>query len=136
PLYDANRKFNAAGLRDALMSQRERRKAIVLLNFPNNPTGYTPGAEGGQAIVAAIRDAADAGINVVVVTDDAYFALFFEDSLHESLFGQLCGLHERVLPIKVDGATKEEYVWGFRVGFITYGGTSEACNAALEQKTM
>jgi aspartate/methionine/tyrosine aminotransferase len=136
PLYDENNKFNAAGLRDALFAQRERGKAIVLLNFPNNPTGYTPGEEEGRAIVAAIRDAAEAGINVVAVTDDAYFALFFEDSLHESLFGQLCGLHERVMPIKVDGATKEEYVWGFRVGFITYGGTSEACLAALEQKTM
>ncbi len=136
PLYNEHQKFNAKGLRDALMTQRERGKAIVLLNFPNNPTGYTPDAEEGRAIVSAIKEAADAGINVVVVTDDAYFALFFEDSLHESLFGQLCGLHERVLPIKVDGATKEEYVWGFRVGFITYGGTSEACNAALEQKTM
>ncbi|MBW5447371.1 aminotransferase class I/II-fold pyridoxal phosphate-dependent enzyme [Cohnella sp. CFH 77786] len=136
PLYDADGKFNAAGLRDALLSQKERGKAIVLLNFPNNPTGYTPGAEEGRSIIAAIKEAAEAGINVVTVTDDAYFALFFEDSLHESLFGRLCGLHERVLPIKVDGATKEEYVWGFRVGFITYGGQSEACLSALEQKTL
>ncbi|WP_123039491.1 aminotransferase class I/II-fold pyridoxal phosphate-dependent enzyme [Cohnella candidum] len=136
PLYDADDKFNAAGLRDALLSQKGRGKAIVLLNFPNNPTGYTPGAEEGSAIVEAIREAAEAGINVVTVTDDAYFALFFENSLHESLFGRLCGLHERVLPIKIDGATKEEYVWGFRVGFITYGGQSEACLAALEQKTL
>ncbi|MBB6675647.1 aminotransferase class I/II-fold pyridoxal phosphate-dependent enzyme [Cohnella nanjingensis] len=136
PLYDGDNRFNAAGLRDALLAQKDKGKAIVLLNFPNNPTGYTPGVEEGQAIIAAIKDAADAGINVVAVTDDAYFALFFEDSLQESLFGGLCGLHERVLPIKVDGATKEEYVWGFRVGFITYGGASEACLAALEQKTI
>lgn len=136
PLYDSEGKFNAPALRDALLAQKEKGKAIVVLNFPNNPTGYTPGAEEGRSIVAAIKDAAEAGINVVVVTDDAYFGLFFEDSLHESLFGQLCGLHERILPIKVDGATKEEYVWGFRVGFITYGGGSEATLAALEQKTL
>jgi aspartate/methionine/tyrosine aminotransferase len=136
PLYDADGLFNAAGLRDALLAQKERGKAIVLLNFPNNPTGYTPGKKEGESIVAAIREAAEAGINVVAVTDDAYFALFFENSMHESLFGRLCGLHERVLPVKIDGATKEEYVWGFRVGFITYGGTSEACLAALEQKTL
>lgn len=136
PLYDDSGKFNAAALRGALLAQKAKGKAIVVLNFPNNPTGYTPGAEEGRAIVAAIKDAADAGINVVVVTDDAYFGLFFEDSLHQSLFGQLCGLHERVLPIKVDGATKEEYVWGFRVGFITYGSGSEAALAALEQKTL
>lgn len=136
PLYDADNRFNAAGLRDALLSRKGRGKAIVLLNFPNNPTGYTPGAEEGRAIVAALVDAAEAGINIVAVTDDAYFGLFFEDSLQESLFGQLCGIHDRILPIKVDGATKEEYVWGFRVGFITYGGLSEAALSALEQKTI
>lgn len=136
PLYGADGAFNAQGLREALLSRKAQGKAIVLLNFPNNPTGYTPSREEGAAIVSAIQDAAEAGINVVAVTDDAYFALFFEDSLHESLFGALCGLHERVLPIKIDGATKEEYVWGFRVGFITYGGASEAALAALEQKTL
>ncbi|MFC4596977.1 aminotransferase class I/II-fold pyridoxal phosphate-dependent enzyme [Cohnella hongkongensis] len=136
PLYSADNRFNSEGLREALLSRKEKGKAIVLLNFPINPTGYTPGVEEGRAIVAAIRDAAEAGVNVVAVTDDAYFGLFFENSLQESLFGQLSGLHERVLAVKVDGATKEEYVWGFRVGFITYGGLSEASLAALEQKTI
>ena len=135
PLYNEARKFNAAGLRDALLAQKDKGKAIVLLNFPNNPTGFTPGVEEGREIVAVIQEAAEAGINVVAVTDDAYFALFFEDSMHESLFGQLAGLHPRVLAIKVDGATKEEYVWGFRVGFITYASPSDAVLSALEQKT-
>ncbi|MNW45569.1 hypothetical protein D3C74_228370 [compost metagenome] len=106
------------------------------MNFPNNPTGYTPGAKEGGEIVAAIQAAAEEGINVVVVTDDAYYGLFFEDSLKESLFGKLAGLHPRILPIKVDGATKEEYVWGFRVGFITYAAEDQALLAALEQKTL
>ncbi|MCS7458914.1 aminotransferase class I/II-fold pyridoxal phosphate-dependent enzyme [Paenibacillus doosanensis] len=136
PLYNSERKFNAEGLRSALLAQKDKGKAIVVLNFPNNPTGYTPGVEEGREIVAAIKDAAEAGINVVAVTDDAYFGLFFEESLHESLAGQLTGLHPRVLSVKIDGATKEEYVWGFRVGFITYAGQSEPLLAALEQKTM
>ncbi|WP_010497912.1 aminotransferase class I/II-fold pyridoxal phosphate-dependent enzyme [Paenibacillus elgii] len=136
PLYTEDRLFNAAGLRDALLAQKSKGKAIVVLNFPNNPTGYTPGPEEGRAIVAAIKEAAEAGINVVAVMDDAYFGLFFEDSLHESLAGQLAGLHPRVLSVKIDGATKEEYVWGFRVGFITYVGQSDAALAALEQKTI
>ncbi|GMX61239.1 aminotransferase class I/II-fold pyridoxal phosphate-dependent enzyme [Paenibacillus elgii] len=136
PLYTEDRLFNAAALRDALLAQKNKGKAIVVLNFPNNPTGYTPGPEEGRAIVAAIKEAAEAGINVVAVTDDAYFGLFFEDSLHESLAGQLAGLHPRVLSVKIDGATKEEYVWGFRVGFITYVGQSDATLAALEQKTI
>ncbi|MCQ6559672.1 aminotransferase class I/II-fold pyridoxal phosphate-dependent enzyme [Paenibacillus mendelii] len=136
PLYNDEMRFNSAGLREALLAQKGKGKAIVLLNFPNNPTGYTPGPQEGDEIVAAIRDAAEAGVNVVAVTDDAYFGLFFEDSLQESLFGKLARVHPRVLAIKVDGATKEEYVWGFRVGFITYAGQSEAMHSALEQKTL
>ncbi|MFD0681456.1 MULTISPECIES: aminotransferase class I/II-fold pyridoxal phosphate-dependent enzyme [unclassified Paenibacillus] len=136
PLYNSERKFNSAALRDALLAQKNKGKAIVVLNFPNNPTGYTPGPEEGKQIVAVIKEAAEAGINVVAVADDAYFGLFFENSLQESLAGQLANLHPRVLSIKVDGATKEEFVWGFRVGFITYAGQSQGMLAALEQKTM
>ncbi|MUT65875.1 aminotransferase class I/II-fold pyridoxal phosphate-dependent enzyme [Paenibacillus sp. NEAU-GSW1] len=136
PLYNENARFNSEGLREALLAQKDKGKAIVVLNFPNNPTGYTPGPQEGDEIVAVIREAAEAGINVVAVTDDAYFGLFFEDSVHESLFGKLAGLHPRVLAIKVDGATKEEYVWGFRVGFITFAAESDKTLAALEQKTM
>lgn len=136
PLYNDAGKFNAEGLKAAILAQKERGKAIVVLNFPNNPTGYTPSVAEGDQIVAAIKAGADAGINVVVATDDAYFGLFFEDSMHESLFGKLSDLHPRVLTIKIDGATKEDYVWGFRVGFITYAGSSDALLSALEQKTM
>lgn len=136
PLFTDDMKFNAAGLREALLSQKDKGKAVVLLNFPNNPTGYTPGEEEGRAIVAAIQEAAEAGINVVAVTDDAYFGLFFEDSLKESLFGQLADLHPRVLAVKIDGATKEEFVWGFRVGFITYASENKDVLSALEQKTL
>ncbi|MFE6796725.1 aminotransferase class I/II-fold pyridoxal phosphate-dependent enzyme [Paenibacillus chitinolyticus] len=136
PLYNEDNTFNSAGLREQLLAQKDKGKAFVVLNFPNNPTGYTPGAEEGRQIVAVIREAAEAGINVVAVTDDAYFALFFENSLQESLFGQLADLHDRVLAVKVDGATKEEYVWGFRVGFITYASKNEALLSALEQKTL
>lgn len=136
PLFTPKMTFNAEGLREALLAQKDKGKAVVILNFPNNPTGYTPGAAEGEAIVSAIKEAAESGINVVVVTDDAYFGLFFEDSLKESLFGRLADLHPRVLAVKVDGATKEEFVWGFRVGFITYASESQDVLDALEQKTL
>ncbi|TCP29205.1 aspartate/methionine/tyrosine aminotransferase [Scopulibacillus darangshiensis] len=136
PFYDKNEKFNAAGLRQAVLNQKHKGKAIVILNFPNNPTGYTPGIEEGKEILAALKDAAESGMNIVVITDDAYFGLFFEDSLQESLFGGLSQLHPRILPIKIDGATKEEYIWGFRVGFLTYASQSDKLLNALEQKTM
>ena len=118
----------------------EKGKAVVLLNFPNNPSGYTPTVAEGDAIVAAILEVAESGCNVVVVTDDAYFGLFYEETLTESLFGKLANLHPRILAVKLDGATKEEYVWGFRTGFITFAATGSEPQPkmleALEKKTM
>jgi aspartate/methionine/tyrosine aminotransferase len=121
-------------------SAEEKGKAVVLLNFPNNPSGYTPTVAEGDALVAAILEVAQAGCNVVAVTDDAYFGLFYEDSMKESLFGKLANLHPRILAVKLDGATKEEFVWGFRTGFITFADGNDYENAqvvtALEKKTM
>lgn len=121
-------------------SAEEKGKAVVLLNFPNNPSGYTPTVAEGDAIIEAIFEVAESGCKIVAVTDDAYFGLFFEDSMTESLFGKLANRHPRVLAVKLDGATKEEYVWGFRTGFITFADGHEYENApvitALEKKTL
>lgn len=128
--------FNTEGMKEALLAQKEQGKAVLLLNFPNNPTGYTPVEEEAQAIVEALKEVADQGINLAVVTDDAYFGLFYEDSIKESLFGRIANIHPRILAIKVDGPTKEDYVWGFRVGFITFADSSEVVCKALESKAM
>ncbi len=112
-------------------------KRFVLLNFPNNPTGYTPTIGEAKALADAIRKAAEAGNQVVVVLDDAYFGLVYEEGItRESLFSLLVDLHPNVLGVKLDAATKEDYVWGFRVGFITFGfkGASAAQLKALENK--
>jgi aspartate/methionine/tyrosine aminotransferase len=112
-------------------------KRIVLLNFPNNPTGYTPTEEEYRALIAAIRQAAEAGSRVVVILDDAYFGLVYEEGIaRESLFSSLTDLHPNVLGVKLDGATKEDYVWGFRVGFITFGsaGAADSHLKVLEDK--
>ncbi|MCK5402822.1 aminotransferase class I/II-fold pyridoxal phosphate-dependent enzyme, partial [Candidatus Bathyarchaeota archaeon] len=90
-------------------------KKIVLLNFPNNPTGYTPTNEEAHQIVNVIKDRATDGNELCVIIDDAYFGLVYEDDIfQESLFSLLADLDENVLAIKVDGATKEHYAWGLR----------------------
>jgi len=113
-------------------------KVVLILNFPNNPAGYMPTLEEGEKIAKGLIDIANAGTKLVVVTDDAYFGLFYEDSMTESLFGYLAGQSDNLLAVKLDGATKEEYVWGFRVGFITFGSTNNTPQsnllAALEKK--
>jgi aspartate/methionine/tyrosine aminotransferase len=76
-----------------------------------------------------IWDIAEKGADVLVFCDDAYFGLFYEDNIiQESIFGRLVNLHERVLAIKIDGPTKEDYAWGFRMAFVTFG------SRGMEQK--
>lgn len=130
--------LNISGMEEALRSS-DPGKCIVMLNFPNNPTGYSPTKEEAKQIVSLLLALAEEGRQILVVLDDAYFGLFYEEeTFKESLFGLLADLHENIVSVKVDGATKEELVWGFRVGFITYGakGMSEASYDALTKKTM
>ncbi len=135
-LFDGG-KFGLASFREKLLEGAARTRKVIL-NFPNNPTGYSPTVEEARDIVAAIKESAEAGNKVLVVMDDAYYGLVYEEGIEgESLFSWLADLHENVLAVKVDGPTKEDYVWGLRVGFITFGirgGTPELYDA-LEQKT-
>lgn len=113
-------------------------KKIVLLNFPNNTSGYSPSKAIAEDIIGVLKEVAEAGNKLAVILDDSYFGLVFEDNIFtESLFSQLSHLHENLLAIKIDGITKEEYAWGLRVGFITYGikNGGKELYKALEDKT-
>jgi aspartate/methionine/tyrosine aminotransferase len=135
PMFEGDR-FNTAGMERLLLAPGD--KKIVLLNFPNNPTGYTATESDAQAIRAALLRAAETGKRVVVILDDAYFGLVYEAGVSkESLFTDLCDLHPNLLAVKLDGPTKEDYVWGLRVGFMTFGckNATPAQYKALEAKT-
>ncbi|SHK55094.1 Aspartate/methionine/tyrosine aminotransferase [Desulfatibacillum alkenivorans DSM 16219] len=115
-------------------------KITVMLNFPNNPSGYTPTKEEAAAIAKILTEVAEAGTFVLAVSDDAYFGLFYDDACaKESIFAQLADASENLIAVKLDGATKEDFVWGLRVGFITYGtkipGDPAPVYNALERKT-
>ena len=137
-LFDGEGNFNHASFKETLKKESAGLDKInVILNFPNNPTGYSVLSKDVPGIVEAVKEVADSGTNVCVICDDAYFGLFFEEEvLKESLFGYLADCHEKVMAVKVDGATKEDYVWGLRCGFITFGakGAGEKTFKALEQK--
>ena len=129
--------FNVASL-EAKLNEGPKGKKVLLLNFPNNPSGYTPTIEEMKAIAAVIKKSAENGNHIVVIIDDAYFGLVFEQGIEkESIFTMLADIHEHVLAVKLDGPTKEDYVWGFRVGFVTYGikGGNAELYSALESKT-
>ncbi|MBN2418127.1 MAG: aminotransferase class I/II-fold pyridoxal phosphate-dependent enzyme [Deltaproteobacteria bacterium] len=139
--FNSNGGYNTEALKICLEEQAAKaKKLIVLLNFPNNPTGYSITTEEGLKIADILTDIAEKGTNVVAVMDDAYFGLFYEDNvMKESLFSHILNRNPRLLAIKLDGATKEIYVWGLRIGFITYGavvdGDSGLFYDALERKT-
>jgi len=140
PTYDDAGLFNVAGLRATLDSGPE--KQILLLNFPNNPTGYMPGRREVEGIRDAIAAAAEGGKRILAITDDAYFGLNYDDhALAESPFGYLADVHPRVLTLKLDAATKELFVWGLRCGFLTFAAPAGVADpdpllSALERKTM
>lgn len=132
-----NRLFDIDSFREAVNAGGPGKK-IIILNFPNNPSGYTPTRQAATEIIQVLKEAAEAGNMLTVVLDDSYFGLVFEDDIYtESLFAPLCQLHTNLLAIKVDGITKEEYAWGFRVGFVTFGikGGTKELYKALEEKT-
>jgi aspartate/methionine/tyrosine aminotransferase len=141
PLFNDKGGFNVEGFASCLRAQAKvNKKVIALLNFPNNPTGYTISEREGDAIVDILTQIAGEGTHVLAVTDDAYFGLFYDESaLKESIFARLIDRHPRLLAIKLDGATKENFVWGLRVGFVTYGacikGDPGPTYEALEKKT-
>jgi len=114
-------------------------KIVVILNFPNNPSGYAPTNDEAKAIADGLIEIAESGTKVIAVTDDAYFGLFYEDDVYkQSIFGLLAGKSKNLLAVKLDGSTKEHFVWGLRVGFVTFGATGSgdqsAMMGALEKK--
>ena len=141
PFYDAERRFNTAGFRETLIEinalcnrARSAGKILILLNFPHNPTGYAITRAEAQEIVNAIVECADVDNHLLVMLDDAYAGFWYDDAvMHESLFCMLTGCHPNVVPVKIDGATKEEYAWGMRVGFLTFA-FDDAAMQPLEQK--
>jgi aspartate/methionine/tyrosine aminotransferase len=134
PLFSLAGGFDVEGFTAALRAVKPGEKALVLLNFPNNPTGYTPTETEAAAIANALVDLAQGGRRFVALCDDAYFGLAYEPAVaKESLFAKLVHRHANILPIKLDGATKEDYVWGFRVGFLTFPGPAKVAEA-LEKK--
>lgn len=141
PLFSENGGFNLAAFAKSVETAAQAdKKVIVLLNFPQNPTGYTVTKTEGEEIVQILTRVAQGGTHVIAVSDDAYFGLFYEEeTMKESLFARLCNQDPRLLAVKLDGATKEIFVWGLRVGFITYGtkleGNTRDVYECLEKKT-
>ncbi|MDR1216944.1 MAG: aminotransferase class I/II-fold pyridoxal phosphate-dependent enzyme [Treponema sp.] len=122
PFFNGGAGLDMDSIEKGVREQAETGVVRIILNFPNNPSGYSPTIEEAEKLIGLFKDVADKGTDMLIICDDAYFGLFYEDHIiQESIFCQLSTLHERILAVKIDGPTKEDYAWGLRMGFMTFG---------------
>ena len=82
--------FDADALKAALLAPGARK--LLVLNFPNNPTGYTATVEDAKRIVAAVRSAARAGkraLGLFTISDHIYRAEELTSEQRQNSFVQM-----------------------------------------------
>src|SRR5204863_9626094 len=84
---------------------------LILLNTPHNPTGKVFSRAELELVAAAAR-----AHDLVVVTDEVYEHLVFDDGAHIPL-ATLDGMAERTLTISSAGKTFS--VTGWKIGWVT-----------------
>lgn len=117
-------KFNVQGLKDAIYEiSKNQEKITLILGFPNNPTGYVPNEEELKDLINTLRQTQkDLSKPIIVLVDDAYEPYIYSDRvIKHSIFYALHEIEEDIIPIKLDGITKEMLLYGGRIGFITIG---------------
>ena len=132
------KKIDMTALENAVKKEAAARGSVrLLLNFPQNPSGYSPTKNEVAEICRIIREAASGGAKLLIICDDAYFGLNYENDIEEqSLFAHIADIHENVLAVKIDGPTKEDFAWGFRCGFVTFASknfSDDHCDALVKK---
>ncbi|MHA1716025.1 MAG: aminotransferase class I/II-fold pyridoxal phosphate-dependent enzyme [Promethearchaeota archaeon] len=123
-----NKEFNTSEMSEKTKETGEKQgKIILLLNFPNNPTGYCPTQDTMEKIAESLKSCAeDLEKPIIVICDDAYEGYVYDKNAEKrSLFPFLLDQSPYLIPVKIDGASKELLFYGGRVGFITFGFSSE-----------
>jgi aspartate/methionine/tyrosine aminotransferase len=130
-------RYDPSAVATALDRLPEGEPAVAIVNLPSNPGGYSLTAAERTRMRASLVAAAERR-PLVVVCDDAYAGLVYEDDIpRASLFWELLGAHPNLVPVKIEGATKELSFFGGRVGFVTFPFAPESeIAAALESKVM
>jgi len=87
------------------------RTKLLLLNYPNNPSGAAIGAEALTALAAVLRQYP----HVWVLSDDIYEHLLFDGRRHVTLLSVAPDLADRV--VTMSGVSKTYAMTGWRVGW-------------------
>ncbi|TXT57986.1 MAG: putative N-acetyl-LL-diaminopimelate aminotransferase [Promethearchaeota archaeon] len=119
-----NDTLNLNGLGTAIDEiSEDQEKILLLLNFPNNPTGFVPTVDEIKKLVNYIKKKQnELNIPFIIIIDDAYEPyIYTKNSMKHSIFYEFQQLEEEIIPIKLDAITKEMLLYGGRIGFITFG---------------
>jgi len=109
PLAVETRAEDGFQLTRAMLETRATpRTKVLMLNFPNNPTGAVMGRTGLEDIAAFARER-----DLIVITDEIYGELTY-DAPHQSIVS-LPGMRERT--IFLHGFSKAWAMTGFRMGY-------------------
>jgi aspartate/methionine/tyrosine aminotransferase len=131
-VFDDGR-WSPTRLVEARAALPEGTPAVVVLNLPSNPVGYSPTIDERREAMQAFTQMADHG-PLLVICDDAYAGLVHEDVPAESMFWSLADLHPSLVPVKVDGATKELVLFGARVeGQVSAAGDRRLTRGAVSE---
>lgn len=95
---------------EELKSKITDRTKLLILPFPNNPTGAVMEREDLEAIAEVLRDT-----DIMIMTDEIYSELTYGDEPHVSII-QIDGMRERTL--YVNGFSKAYSMTGWRLGYI------------------
>lgn len=106
---------------DELMSKITDKTKMLVLPFPNNPTGAIMRKEDLEQIAAVLR-----GTNIIVVSDEIYSELTYSGK-HCSI-ASIEGMRERT--IVINGFSKSFAMTGWRLGFL--GGPKEIVSQMLK----
>jgi aminotransferase len=106
---------------DAVMEKITKKSKVLILNFPNNPTGAVMGKDDLSAIADIVNDH-----DLLVISDEVYAELTYTGS-HVAV-ATVDTLRERT--ITLNGFSKAYAMTGWRVGYLC--APEHLCDAALK----
>lgn len=106
---------------DALMERITKKSKVLIMNFPNNPTGGVMTKDDLKAIADVVIDH-----DLLIISDEVYAELTY-DRKHTAT-ASIEGLYERT--ITLNGFSKAYAMTGWRLGYLC--APEEICSAALK----
>ena len=85
------------------------RSRLLILPYPNNPTGAVMGREDLEAVAKVVQEN-----DLLVISDEIYSELIYDGHVHTS-FASVPGMYERT--ITINGFSKAFAMTGWRVGY-------------------